>query len=102
MAMSTAKSTGPVIGRIRKKKGITQDDLARRVNVSRNFLSLIENGKREPSSDCLGRIAKELGVPPAGIEWLSRPRPTGLSASDSELYDHVDALVGKLIARHCN
>lgn len=51
-------------GRIRKErqaKGITQEQLAEKVDISVNFMSLIENG-RNMSVETLVKIANALGV----------------------------------------
>ena len=43
--------------------GIKQKDLADRMDVSPNYLSLVENNKREPSIAFLRNIASELTIP---------------------------------------
>lgn len=48
---------------IRKKLGMTQEKLAELVDLSVNYISEIENGKKKPSLKRLGQIAKALGVP---------------------------------------
>ncbi len=49
---------------LREKKGLTQDELARRVGVTKAYISLLESGARtNPSLDVLRRLAKALGVP---------------------------------------
>ncbi len=45
----------------RQKRGITQEQLAEMVDISTNFMSLIENG-RNMSVETLVKIAKALGV----------------------------------------
>lgn len=47
---------------IRKKKGLSQEYLARAVGVSRVAISRYENGEREPKQEILGKIANALGV----------------------------------------
>jgi transcriptional regulator with XRE-family HTH domain len=44
----------------RKKIGISQAELARRSNLSREFIRQIENGESEPSLVTLRRILKNL------------------------------------------
>jgi len=48
--------------RIRTKKGIPQGDIARELEVSRGFISTIENGKTNPTLSTITNIAKALGV----------------------------------------
>ncbi len=53
---------GNRISHIRKEKGITQTELAKRMNINRSHLSKVETGKAQPSTRLLERIAHELGV----------------------------------------
>lgn len=46
----------------REHRGITQDELARRVSLSKSFLSEIENGKKTGSIKTLRAIAEALGI----------------------------------------
>ena len=48
--------------RIRTKKGISQGDIARTLEVSRGFISTIENGKTNPTLSTITKLAKALGV----------------------------------------
>ena len=47
---------------IRKERGLTQTELARRLGVQQSTISLIENEERTPSAGLLLKIADELGV----------------------------------------
>jgi len=47
---------------IRTKKGISQGDIARTLEVSRGFISTIENGKTNPTLSTITKLAKALGV----------------------------------------
>jgi transcriptional regulator with XRE-family HTH domain len=60
---------GNAIKLVRTASGIKQGVLAKNLDISANYLSLIENGKREPSISFLRRLASELGVP-VGIFFL--------------------------------
>ena len=62
-------SVGDRIRETREHKGINQDRLAEKANISKGFLSDIENGKRNPSSDNLLRIANVLG---ASLDYLMK------------------------------
>jgi transcriptional regulator with XRE-family HTH domain len=50
--------------------GIKQKDLADRLDVSPNYLSLVENNKREPSISFLRNLAGELAIP-IGLLFLN-------------------------------
>ena len=47
---------------LRKERGISQEDLARRCGVSRQTINAIENNKYDPTLSLAFRLARELGV----------------------------------------
>jgi putative transcriptional regulator len=47
---------------LRAEKGWTQAELAERVNVSRNSINAVENGKFDPSLPLAFRIADTFGL----------------------------------------
>lgn len=49
--------------KIREDKNLTQDELSRKIGLSRCSYTNIENGIRKPSVDVAKRIGKELGFP---------------------------------------
>lgn len=50
------------ISLIRKQKGLKQDAFAERLGLTKNFISLVETGKREPSDRTIKDICREFGV----------------------------------------
>ena len=46
----------------RRKLGILQTDLAKKLSISPSYLNLIESGKRKISVDLLLKLANELGI----------------------------------------
>ena len=62
-------SVGDRIREIREAKKLTQDQLAEKAAMSKGFLSEIENGKRNVSSEYLLRIANVLC---ASVDYLLR------------------------------
>jgi transcriptional regulator with XRE-family HTH domain len=51
---------GTKIRKLREDMGLTQEDLAKSVGLSSEFISLLELGRRSPSLESLSRIAKFL------------------------------------------
>lgn len=51
------------VRQIRKRLGITQQELADRINMTNRYLSLIENNPQNISVDVLQLLAKALEVP---------------------------------------
>lgn len=63
------ETTGDRIRKVREKKGMTQEKLAEACEISKGFLSDVENNKRNMGSQKLLKIANVLG---ASLEYLLR------------------------------
>jgi len=59
---SESEKLGKNLKRIRTSKGISQGDIARSLEVSRGFVSNIENGKTNPTLSTISKLANALGV----------------------------------------
>lgn len=64
---SKSKLLGSNIQYYRQKAKLSQHELADKVNVTRNYLSLIENGKKLPSFKLIIKLAQELDVTPSAL-----------------------------------
>jgi transcriptional regulator with XRE-family HTH domain len=53
---------GANIGRLRRARGLTQEELAFKSKIDLTYMGGIERGKRNPSLMVLAGIAKALGV----------------------------------------
>ena len=58
----TIRIFGERIEAARKKKGLTQEELAERVSVSQSMINHIENGNKKPSLETAVALANELGI----------------------------------------
>lgn len=58
---------GKNIKKYRKDKGLTQNELAKKSNMSRTYLADIENNRYNPSVEILRNIANSLEVPLSSI-----------------------------------
>jgi transcriptional regulator with XRE-family HTH domain len=63
---------GDNVRRTRKLRGLTQEQFAEKSGFSQQYLSSLENGKRNPSIITVFEIAVALGVLPADL--LRPPR----------------------------
>ena len=52
---------------MRMRRRMTQEQFAEMLNVSVDFLSLIERGRNAPSFETLDRMAKRLRIPVADL-----------------------------------
>lgn len=55
------------IEEVRKHEGLTQEQFAERINLSRNYLWMLESGSRTPSDRTIKDICREFGV---NEDWL--------------------------------
>lgn len=55
------KELGAKIRKLRKERGISQEDLAHEAGIERSYMGAIERGERNPSYDKLVSVARALG-----------------------------------------
>jgi len=58
----TKERLGKKIQRLRKNIGLTQEELAERINISRTHMGHIEQGRKAPSLKVLNKLAHTLKV----------------------------------------
>lgn len=58
---------GVAIRTFRQNAGLSQDELAGRMDLSTPYISMLESGKRYPSIEMLIRVALALGVRPGAM-----------------------------------
>ena len=91
---------GKSIKFIRVAADIKQGQMAQRLDVSQNYLSLLENNKAEPSLSLLKKISKVFNVP---IGFLIVEENVSFESKDPELdgiYKELHTLIYKLQKIH--
>lgn len=73
----------------RRRKRMTQDELAAKSGVDQTHISSIEIGRRSPSDDVRDRLAKALGMRPTQLRF-SEPEPDESVARSSDRVGHGD------------
>lgn len=58
---------GAAVRELRGAKGFTQETLAERADLSKNYVGSIERGEKEMSTGVLIRVADALGIPASGL-----------------------------------
>ena len=58
---------GRNVSRLRRARGLSQEELAHAAELRQAYLSQLEAGKRNPTIRTLIRIAEALGVPLSGL-----------------------------------
>lgn len=73
--MSVAKQFGDNLARLRRRSGLSQEEVGYRASVHRTEISQLERGLRIPRIDTVVKLAGALGIDPGelceGIKWES-------------------------------
>ena len=62
---------GEAMRLIRVINGIKANIMAAKLEISPSYLSLIENGKKQPSIEIVGKFASVIGVRPSQVIYFS-------------------------------
>eukprot|EP00069_Balaena_mysticetus_P000866 bmy_14825T0 len=62
---------GKVIQQGRQSKGLTQKDLATKINEKPQVIADYESGRAIPNNQVLGKIERAIGECPAILQWVS-------------------------------
>lgn len=65
---------------LRREKGLTQEELCERAEISVDAVNRIENGTRVPTIDTLEKIATGLGVSLTDLLQMPSAKPTKVAA----------------------
>lgn len=65
--MDMRELVGRNFARLRRQKGLTQEQVAEMSGISQQYLSGLENGRRNPTVITLHDLAKALGVKPVDL-----------------------------------
>jgi transcriptional regulator with XRE-family HTH domain len=63
----TPKVFGMRLKELRTKRAMSQDALARKIGVSREYIARLEGGHHDPPLSTLEKLAKALGVKPGRL-----------------------------------
>lgn len=78
---AVAERLGENLRRVRRRQGLSQEQVAVRASLHRTEIGLLEHGERTCRIDTLIRLAGAIGVGPeellGGIEWIPGPEPRG-------------------------
>lgn len=96
---------------LRKKTGLTQDELGEKVQVDGRQISRYENGKVKPSKKVLARICEFFGVVPEELLAVEEEREEirdpelyrqflALDRMDSEEKEALKIIIKAVLAKH--
>ena len=91
---------GSTLRLLRTAANLTQSSLAKELDVTANYLSLVENGRKEPSLTFLKKVSKALDAPLGYFLWLAlqeKGSPEELNLKqrmDELLFFNADGFIG--------
>lgn len=80
------------IAELRKGRGLTQDKFAEEMGISKNYVSLIENGKKIPSDRLISDICREFMV---NEEWLRNGTMPMKKSDIEDEFTEIIATIGE-------
>ena len=84
--------SGDLIKKFREEKGLSQSQLAKKMNVTKAYIYQYEAGKRVPKTDTLQRFADALGIP---YYWLVVDAPSAIKTKE-QFYSSFDDALGAI------
>lgn len=89
-AHAVALRFGENLRRVRRREGLSQEELARRASLHRTEIGKLENAERVPRIDTVIQLAGAMAVTPGelleGIDWVPGPEREGTFTFDSRPY----------------
>lgn len=89
-------NVGKGIKFVRVESGLKQGEMADRLGISQNYLSLLENNKAQPSVTLLKKISEVFCVPVAFLLWEEAMPLESDTPEVSEKYERIRKLVHEL------
>ena len=72
--MDAAVAFGKVLRKLRREAGLSQEELGFAAGLQRNFISLLELGRKQPTITTMLKLAKPLGLRFSKIAQLVEER----------------------------
>jgi transcriptional regulator with XRE-family HTH domain len=91
-----AMNLGKSIKLCRTNRGLSQGELAGRIGLSVSYISLIEQGKRDPAISTVEEISDALGVPLSVLTFLAAD-PGDLKGLPEDVRDKLAGVAFKLL-----
>jgi len=87
---------GNSIKLVRTIAGLTQEEMASRLGITSNYLSLVENEKGKPSLTLLEKIQDQFDVPPSFLLWTARFESRSHDPDITERYQKLGEQITEL------
>ncbi len=89
--------------RIRRKKGLSQEQLAEKSQTAKNYISQLESARRFPSPKMLDKLCRELKIEQVDLflplNHSEETEPFSYSAEEERVYKHIRFLIEKAVKK---
>jgi transcriptional regulator with XRE-family HTH domain len=90
-------SLGHVLKLVRINKGFNQKQMAELLGISQNYLSLIESGKKQPTTDRISELAKNLNISSDALVFAASDVPQELNTKDKKDFERLQKNIISLL-----
>jgi len=91
------KNIGKTIRIMRQLSGLRQGEFAKRLDVSANYISLVENQKRDPSLKFIQKAAEKLNLPVSVFFWEDINTTNYKDDEDKKMAEEINRLYWDVI-----
>lgn len=88
---------GTVIQDIRRKRNLSQGDLAKKIGISQTYLSQVEGDKKTPSMDLLKQVSDILEIPVYYLLFKGLEIDKDISSDKREAYKKLSPAITSMI-----
>jgi transcriptional regulator with XRE-family HTH domain len=96
---------GKLIKTLRVSTGLSQKDLSAQLDITGNYLSLVESSKRSPSKNLLQKIAEVFNISKGALEFICSEAPSELDDEKANTFRDLQSNIASLLffkASHLN
>jgi transcriptional regulator with XRE-family HTH domain len=90
---------GETLKKLRKRRGLSQQEVSEKSNISRTYISLIEKGECNPSIELLESIGKVLCIPFPIISFMSFDI-NSIPENRRETYRNLEPAINNMIEEY--
>jgi len=88
---------GNVFKLLRTSADLTQSQMSKKIGISQNYLSLIEQNKKMPSNESLKASASSLKISEDALKFIASGVPVELNEIDSKDYQRLQQNILSLL-----
>jgi transcriptional regulator with XRE-family HTH domain len=82
---------------MRQSLGLKQGEVANRLGISPCYLSLIESGKKEPTTELMEALCEEYNIPSYLFAWNERDLERTATAEERSILERMNEYIDELL-----